>query len=75
MEIHENFELSCQMNFEPGEDQSGFYKILIIVMVLIVLSSSRTFTFQTEFFLFAPLKALEKCFLFHLKSSFRSQDI
>ena len=36
MEIHENFERSCQMNFEPGEDQSGFYKILIIVMVLIV---------------------------------------
>ena len=28
-----------------------------------------------NFLLFASMKAFEKCFLFHLKSSFRSQDI
>ena len=38
---------------------------------------SRTLTFQKNF-LFAPMIALQKCwkcFLFHFKSSFRSQDI
>ena len=39
---------------------------------------SRTLTFQKQIVLFAWLKALsneEKCFLFHLKSLFRSPDI
>ena len=39
---------------------------------------SRTLTFQKFFFNFLqwkPFKNDEKCFLFHLKSSFRSQDI
>ena len=38
---------------------------------------SRTLAVQKHFVLFhrKPFKNDEKCFLFHLKSSFRSQDI
>ena len=35
----------------------------------------RTLKSETIFAVQKPFKNVEKCFLFHLKSSFRSQDI
>ena len=43
--------------------------------LLVVKSYSRSLRFETIFVNLMPLKIDEKCFLFHLKSSFRSQDI
>ena len=48
---------------------SNFVKIAFISVLKVGLSPSKKFAAMNA------LKADENCFLFHLKSSFRSQDI
>ena len=53
------------------------FQIFIIVEVLLLLGITYRNTFRSEaiFGNWKPFKNYEKCFLFHIKSSFRYQDI
>ena len=75
----DNLRLNLILNAKHLKNRSRFFQIGIIFVYFVpeeeIKPQRRTLRFETNFGNWKSFKNDEKYFLFHLKSSFRSQDI